>query len=194
MSWFQPAEKCTPVSVLCDHETDTLKQKIISSHSSPSSLNPKLRSSEPFSDGSLWEHTNKVLFIPAPGGKPGSQGTATRWISLEQLWQDFTAVCYLCGYTENMAVVDPYNRLCQILEGTTLGQLTEQPRIRKVILRRAKRFAELFKWTGNDGLHQTMWLTYTPLWPTSFSCDLGMSPGAITTHCSEPAEQHLLKP
>lgn len=102
--------------------------------------------------------------------------------------------CYLCGYTKNMAVVDPYNRLCQILEGTTLGQLTEQPRIRKVIPRRAKRFAELFKWTENDGLHQTMWLTYTPLWPTSSSCDLGMSPGAITTHCSEPAEQHLLKP
>jgi len=98
------------------------------------------------------------------------------------------------GIQKNMAVVDPYNRLCQILEGTTLGQLTEQPRIRKVIPRRAKRFAELFKWTGNDGLHQTMWLTYTPLWPTSSSCDLGMSPGAITTHCSEPAEQHLLKP
>lgn len=135
-----------------------------------------------------------MLFIPAPGGKPGSQGTARCWISLEQLWQDFTAVCYLCGYTKNMAVVDPYNRLCQILEGTTLGQLTEQPRIRKVIPRRAKRFAELFKWTGNDGLHQTTWLTYTPLWPTSSSCDLGMSPGAITTHCSEPAEQHLLKP
>lgn len=47
MSWFQPAEKCcTPVSLLHDHGKGTLKQKIISSQSSPSSLEPKLQSSE----------------------------------------------------------------------------------------------------------------------------------------------------
>lgn len=54
--------------------------------------------------------------------KPSSQGAATHWFSLEQLWQDFTAICYLCGYTKSMAVIDPYIRLCQILERTTLGQ------------------------------------------------------------------------
>lgn len=31
-------------------------------------------------------------------------------------------VISICGYTKSMAVTDPYSRLCQILEWTTLGQ------------------------------------------------------------------------